>query len=118
MSRPGPTADPRVRAQQEDNERTALRQHRADVVKLLQLPEFRRYVADLCFGYLGVDRLHVWRRDAEMHRAAARHDVGITVLDELAQVDVRAVALLKHEHVDYMAGAAVVDPPTPRENDE
>ena len=113
MSRParqtpelGPTADPRRQALQRRLEEDALRRHKRDVRKLLELPEFRRFLAQLIYGELRLKAKNAWKRDSEIHREAARRDVAAELLVSLAAIDAKGVLLVEQEHINRLAEEA------------
>jgi hypothetical protein len=113
----GPTADPKVQGAKDAKAKDAAKQLRRDVVKLLAVPEFRRYVAHVVYGKLGLKR-DPWRLNAgETARAAARAGVAAELLAELGGLDPQGFILLEQEHVNRMA-AELELPATTEEQDD
>ncbi len=103
---PGPTNDPRRQALQRRAEEDALRRYKRDVRKLLQLAEFRRFLAQVVYGELRLKAKGAWKRDSEIHREAARRDVAAELLVNLMSIDAKGVLLVEQEHLNRLAEEA------------
>jgi hypothetical protein len=102
----GPTNDPRRQALQRRAEEDAMRRYKRDTRKLLRLPEFRRWLAQLVYGELRLKAKGAWKRDSEIHREAARRDVAAELLVNLAAIDARGVLSVEQEHLNRLAEEA------------
>ncbi len=102
----GPTEDPKLLALQRRAEEEAVRRYRRDVRKLLQVPEFRRFLAQFIYGELRLKAGGAWRRDSEIHREAARRDVASELLVSLAKIDAVGVLRVEQEHLNRLAEEA------------
>ncbi len=75
-------------------EKWGYRQNKDDLVYLLTLPQFRRYIwrlLDTCNIFSSI-----WRCSAEIHRLAGRQELGQDILVEVTQADPDAfVTMLK-----------------------
>ena len=101
MSRP--TQDQKRHAAQEEGRTQADRELRRAVTRLLATPDFRLYLAHVVYGRCGLKRGNAWRRDSEIHREAARRDLAVELLGELAGIDPEGFIRLEQEHVHRMA---------------
>lgn len=118
MSRAGATADPRVQAQREERQVLAARQFRKDVIELLHVPAFRRYMAHVVYGRLELKK-SPWRPNAgDTAKAAARAGVAAELLQELGQVDRQGFILLEQEHVNRMAEELELLEPSQEKSDD
>jgi hypothetical protein len=99
LGRDGPTADPRRRDAQASHEERALQQLRADALKLLSLPEFRRYMTHVIYGRLGLTKSAYRANAGETQRAAALQGAASEILRELGDLDSKGFELLEMEHV-------------------
>jgi hypothetical protein len=98
--RDGPTADPRRRDAQAAHEERALQQLRSDALKLLTLPEFRRYMTHVIYGRLGLTKSAYRANAGETQRAAALQGAAAELLRELGDLDSKGFRLLEMEHVN------------------
>ncbi len=104
--RVGPTGDPRILAAQDKARDDALRRYRRDIRKLLELPEFRRWLAQFLYGELRLKAKGAWKRDSEIHREAARRDVAAELLVNLASIDAKGMLAVEQEHLNRLAEEA------------
>jgi hypothetical protein len=100
VSRPNDQGRPPrgLEAERAQAAKDAKRQLQRDVIELLQVPAFRRYIAYRIFDSCGLGK-KLWRRDAELHAFAARHDVGVEMRDELLFLDAKGFAVLEQERI-------------------
>ena len=73
-----------------------LRQNKDDILYLLSLPQFRRYVWKLletCSIFASI-----WRPSAEIHRLAGRQELGQDILVEITQANPEAFILMMKEN--------------------
>ena len=110
MSRP--TQDQARKAAQDEGRTAADRELRRAVTALLARPEFRLYMAHVVYGRCGLKRGNAWRRDSEIHREAARRDLAVELLGELAGIDPEGFIRLEQEHVHRMAEELDLTPKT------
>ena len=96
----GPTSDPRLAAAQQALREQGERQRRKDIVELLSLPAFRRYMGEMVGAW---QTRRVWRGNAEINVFAARHDLGVEIFEEFSDVDTSAYLLLRHEQLKRVA---------------
>lgn len=109
--------DVRRQAAQGELQNAAARRLRRDIAELLAVPAFRRYAAHLVYGKCGVKKGH-WHPNAEIHRTAARNDLGVEILTELAAVDPAGFIQLELEHVHRMAEELELAPSTTQGEDD
>jgi len=96
----GPTSNPKLAAAQAALDEQDERQRKSDIVDLLNLPAFRRYMGEMVGAW---QTRKVWRSNAEINVYAARHDLGVEIFDEFSEVDTSAYLLLRHEQLKRVA---------------